>query len=69
MKVEDKVIEWIENFKYEDLTERDIDIIKKQILTYVGCVIAGSSNVGCEEVVEIAKDLGGKETENALKTA
>ncbi len=66
MKVEDKVIDWIENFKYEDLTERDIDIIKKQILTYVGCVIAGSSNVGCEEVVEIAKDLGGKEESTVL---
>ena len=61
MKVEEKVINWIRDFKYEDLTEKDIDILKKQILTYVGCVIAGSSNVGCEEVVEIAKTLGGKE--------
>ena len=34
MKVEDKIIDWIENFKYEDLSERDIDIIKKQKTTY-----------------------------------
>lgn len=66
MKVEEKVINWIRDFKYEDLTEKDIDILKKQILTYVGCVIAGSSNVGCEEVVEIAKTLGGKEEATVL---
>lgn len=66
MKVEHKVVSFIENATYDDLNATDIDIVKKQILTYVGCVIAGSSNMGCEEVVDIAKDLGGKEEATIL---
>lgn len=66
MRAEDKVVSFIEETTFDDLNEVDIDIVKKQILTYVGCVIAGSSNMGCEEVVEIAKDLGGKEEGTVL---
>ncbi len=61
MKVEDKVVSFIKNATYDDLNETDIEYVRKQILTFVGCVIAGSSNMGCEEVVGIARDLGGKE--------
>lgn len=61
MKAEEKVVQWILDYRFEDLNEVDIDVLRKQILTYVGCTIAGSSNMGCEEVVEIAKELGGKE--------
>ena len=60
MKPEDKVNEFIRSTSYGDLGAADIDTLRKQILTYVGCVIAGSSNMGCEEVVGIAKDLGGR---------
>ena len=66
MKVEDKVVSYIEEAAYEDLSDVDINIVKKQVLTYVGCVIAGSSNMGCEEVVEVARDLGGKEEATVL---
>lgn len=66
MKVEDRVVSFIEDATYDDLNETDIDIVKKQILTLVGCIIAGSSNMGCEEVVEIARDLGGKEEATIL---
>lgn len=66
MKVEDKVVSFIKNAKFSDMNATDIEYVRKQILTYVGCVIAGSSNMGCEEVVEIAKDLGGKEEATIL---
>lgn len=66
MKVEDKVVSFIEDFTYGDMSATDRDIVTKQVLTYVGCVIAGSSNMGCEEVVEIARDLGGKEEATVL---
>ncbi len=60
MKVEEQVAQFVKEATYDNLNKTDIDVLKKQILTLVGCVIAGSSNMGCEEVVGIAKDLGGK---------
>lgn len=60
MKVEEQVASFIKKTTYDDLNSTDVDIVKKQILTLVGCIIAGSSNMGCEEVVSIAKELGGK---------
>lgn len=66
MKVEEKVVSFIEDTTFADLNETDIDYITKQLLTYVGCTIAGSSNMGCEEVVEIARELGGKEEATIL---
>jgi 2-methylcitrate dehydratase PrpD len=59
VKAEEIVTRFIKSAAYEDMNEVDIDIVKKQILTYVGATIAGSSAEGAETVVNMARQIGG----------
>lgn len=60
MKAEEKVARFVKQASYDDLNATDIEYVKKQILTLVGCIIAGNANMGCLEVVDLARDQGGK---------
>jgi 2-methylcitrate dehydratase PrpD len=66
MKAEETVARFIKNATYDHLNQGDIDVIKKQILTYVGATIAGSSSEGAETIVGMTKETGGAQEATIL---
>lgn len=60
MRAEEKFVNFIINTTYDDLPSDMVDIIKKQVLTIVGTTIGGSHAEGCDVVVRMAKEIGGK---------
>ncbi|MFC2019145.1 MmgE/PrpD family protein [Chloroflexota bacterium] len=55
-----ELVENVVNTRYEDLSPKDRDVVKKDILDTLGCVIAGSSHLPFEQLVAYLKDQGGK---------
>lgn len=46
---------------YEELPPAVIEWAKKSIIDTLACIIAGSSDTGCKEIVDLVKDWAGKE--------
>lgn len=47
--------------EFEHLPAEAVRVTKLDILDYLGCALAGSKSAGIEEVVSLARDLGGRE--------
>jgi 2-methylcitrate dehydratase PrpD len=66
MNTEEKIVKFICDTKFSDIPSTALKIIKKQVLTIIGTTIGGSSADGCETVMKLAKELGGKEEASIL---
>jgi 2-methylcitrate dehydratase PrpD len=52
--------------KYEDIPHRAVEATKKHILDLLGVAVAGSTFPGNKEIVELVRELGGKETSTII---
>ena len=61
MNLAEKLSKTIANTDFNDLPQETVDVTKKSILDTLGVIIAASTlGEGCKEMVEIAKEGGGK---------
>jgi 2-methylcitrate dehydratase PrpD len=60
VKTEQELVSYICRTTLSDIPPAVMKIAKNQVLTDVGTTIAGASADGCETLVTMAKDLGGK---------
>lgn len=56
----------IVKIQYSDLPPKAVESTKKDILDTLGTAVAGSAAPGCREIVELMKDLGGKQESTIL---
>ncbi len=66
MKTEEKIVKFVCNTTFDDVPAKTMEVVKKQVLTIIGTTIGGSGSDGCETVMELAKELGGKEEATIL---
>jgi 2-methylcitrate dehydratase PrpD len=64
--IEEELVNYILNTKYQDFPAGVIDTAKHMILTIMGTSIAGATLEGCEALVEQTKGWGGKEEASIL---
>jgi 2-methylcitrate dehydratase PrpD len=57
------------SLRYEDIPAKTTDITKKIILDALGVSIAGSSALGTEAVIELAREWGGKKESTIIASA
>jgi 2-methylcitrate dehydratase PrpD len=60
MNAEQKVVEFVCRTKFADVPTTALKVIKNQVLAVLGTTVAGASAEGCETVVKVARELGGK---------
>jgi 2-methylcitrate dehydratase PrpD len=60
METERRFAEYVCRAGYADLPAAAVDLVKDQVLAVVGALIGGASEEGCETVVNLARELGGK---------
>lgn len=61
MEIEKKLIKYICQTRFEDISQDALEIVKNMVLTVFGTTIAGATTEGCEKLAEFHKELGGKE--------
>ena len=66
MKAEEKLIDFICHTKFEDLPQAALKTIKNQLLGIAGTTLAGAAEEGCEQLVRLYRELGGKEEATIL---
>ena len=60
METERRLIEYVCRTAFNDIPESAMRVTRNQVLAVLGTTIAGASAEGCEAVVGLAKELGGK---------
>ena len=66
MDSEERLVEYIFNTGFDDLTDQAIELGKTLVMTVLGTTIAGATSEGCEEMVNQVKEWGGKEEATIL---
>ena len=66
MNAEERLVDFICDTRLEDLPPHAIDTIKNQLLAVAGTTVAGAFEEGCEQVVRLLRDLGGKKEATIL---
>ncbi len=61
MQTEQMLIDWLFNARFEDFPKHVVRVVKDQLLTIVGTIVAGATEDGCSEVVQFYRGLGGKD--------
>jgi 2-methylcitrate dehydratase PrpD len=64
--IEEKLVEFVLDVKYEDLPSEVVEIGKNLVLTIFGTAIAGAMMEGCKALVNQIKGWGGKEEATTL---
>lgn len=65
-KSEQKIVEYVCHTTFSDVPPSALHVIKNQVFTILDTTIAGATAEGCETVVELARELGGKEEASIL---
>jgi 2-methylcitrate dehydratase PrpD len=60
METEGRLVEYVYRTTFSDVPQSALKVIKNQVLAVLGTTIAGASADGCETVVELEKELGGR---------
>jgi 2-methylcitrate dehydratase PrpD len=60
METESRIVEYICNTAFTDLPYSALRVVKNQLLSVIGTTIAGASAEGCESIVSLEKEIGGK---------
>ena len=66
METERKVVEYVCRSAFDDLPSAVLKVIRNQVLAVLGATIAGAFAEGCETVVKLAKEVGGREEASIL---
>jgi 2-methylcitrate dehydratase PrpD len=66
MELEQKLVTYIGGSKFEDLPQQAVDVAKNMILTEMGTIIAGATEEGCQTLVDLIKEWGGKKEATIL---
>jgi 2-methylcitrate dehydratase PrpD len=66
MELERTIVDYIVNARLEDFPGTDADVARSMILTNMGAIIAGANAEGCEALVDLVKEWGGKEEATIL---
>jgi len=59
MEAERKLIEYICESNFGDIPPQPLNVVKNMVLTVLGTTIAGAQAEGCEQLVDLYRDLGG----------
>jgi 2-methylcitrate dehydratase PrpD len=60
METEGRLVEYVYGTTFSNVPQAALKVIKNQVLAVLGTTIAGASADGCETVVQLAKELGGR---------
>jgi len=60
METERRLVEYVCRTTFNDVPEPAMKVTRNQLLAVLGTTIAGSAAEGCETVVNLAKELGGR---------
>ena len=66
METERCFAEYVCGTGYADLPATVVDLVKDQVLAVAGTLIGGASEEGCQTVVNLARELGGKKEATIL---
>jgi 2-methylcitrate dehydratase PrpD len=66
LQVEKKLVDYISYTTFKDIPREPLDIVKRMVVTGFGNIIAGATAEGCEDAVELFKEIGGKEEATIL---
>jgi len=66
MESERKLVDYVSNASFEGLPEGAVKRIKNMVLAVLGTTIGGSSAEGCEAMVDLYRDMGGREEATIL---
>jgi 2-methylcitrate dehydratase PrpD len=66
METEKRLVEYVCGATFSDIPADALDVVKNQLLTVLGTTIAGASAEGCERLVDLYRELGGKEEATIL---
>jgi 2-methylcitrate dehydratase PrpD len=66
MSIEQEFVQLVCATAYEDLPPSVTDTIKHQLLTVIGTTIAGSTQTGCQTLIDYYRARGGKEESSIL---
>lgn len=66
MEAEKRLAEYIINTKYEELPKETLNFVKELILRVIGTTVAGATEEGCETVIDLVKEWGGKKESTIL---
>jgi len=66
MELEKELVAYIVNARLEDFPQQDVNIAKDMVLTEMGAVVAGATAEGCQTLVDLVKEWGGKEEATIL---
>jgi 2-methylcitrate dehydratase PrpD len=66
MELEQKLVTYIGGSTFEDLPQQAVDVAKNMILTEMGTIIAGATEEGCQTLVDLIKEWGGKKEATIL---
>ena len=62
----ERLVQNLENITYKDIPQEAIQITKMEVLDTLGVLIAGFNAPGCETMVNLVKDWGGKQESTIL---
>jgi 2-methylcitrate dehydratase PrpD len=60
MELEKRFLDFIMNGRFEDIPAESVDTIKKVILNNLGATIGGATSEGCETLLNMVREWGGK---------
>lgn len=66
MKAEAKLVFFIHDASFADISSAVLKTVKHQVLAVIGTTIAGATADGCETAVQLYKELGGKQEATIL---
>ncbi len=61
MSIEHELVRFVCRTAYDDLNPELLGTIKNQLLTVLGTTIAGSTQAGCQTLIDFYRSQGGKE--------
>lgn len=66
LKMEEALVKFICNTRYEDLPRDTVHTVKLQLIALYGATIAGTNSDGCKEIADYIRGIGGKEEASVL---
>jgi 2-methylcitrate dehydratase PrpD len=66
MKAEERLVEYVVKTRYADIPVAALQIARNVLLTVIGTTVAGAAAEGCEDVVKLYKEIGGREEATIL---
>lgn len=60
METESRIVEYVCRTCFTEVPELVLRVVKNQLLSIIGTTIAGASAEGCESIISLEKEIGGK---------